>query len=45
MTDFFLLIPPVIAQIFNPIAELLISNRISANEAKAAIEIQPVKAK
>ena len=41
-SDFYLLIPAVIAQIFNPIAELLISIGIPIKEAKAEIETHPV---
>ena len=36
------LIPAAIPQIFNPVAELVISIRISRKEAKAEIEIHPV---
>ena len=37
-----LLIPAVTAQIFNPIAELVISIGIPTKETKAEIEIHPV---
>ena len=40
--DFYFLIPAVIAQIFNPIAELVILIGIPIKEAKAEIEIHPV---
>ena len=40
--DLYFLIAAVIAQIFNPIAELLISIGIPTKEAKAEIEIHPV---
>ena len=40
--DLYFLIPAVIAQIFNPIAELLIPIEIPIKEAKADIEIYPV---
>ena len=40
-SDFYFLIPAVIAQIFNPIAELVISIGIPIKEAKAEIEIHP----
>ena len=40
--DFYFLIPATIAQIFNPIAELLIPIGIQSKEAKAKIEIHPV---
>ena len=40
--DFYFLIPTVIAQIFNPIAELVILIGIPIKEAKAEIEIHPV---
>ena len=36
--DLYFLIPAVIAQIFNPIAELLIHIRIPTKEAKAEIQ-------
>ena len=36
------LIPAAIAQIFNPIAELVISTGLPSKEAKAEIEIHPV---
>ena len=38
----FWLIPAVIAQIFNPIAELVIPIGIPTKEAKAEMEIRPV---
>ena len=37
-----LLIPAVIAQIFNPIAERAIYIRMSTKEARAEIETQPI---
>ena len=40
--DLYLLIPAVIAQNFNPIAELVILIRIPIKEAKVEIEIHPV---
>ena len=40
--DLYFLIPAVIAQIFNPIAELIIPIGISLKEAKAEIEIHLV---
>ena len=40
--DLRFLIPAVIAQIFNPTAELAIPAGILAKEAKAEIEIHPV---
>ena len=40
--DLYFLIPAVIAQIFNPIAELVIPIGIPAKEAKTEIEIHPV---
>ena len=36
--DLYLLIPEVISQIFNPIAELIIPTRIPTKEAKAEIQ-------
>ena len=39
--DLYILIPAVIAQIFNPIAELVTPIEISSKEAKAEIEIYP----
>ena len=43
MKDLYFLIPAVIAQIFNPIAELVIYIVISSKKkAKAEIESQPV---
>ena len=40
--DLYFLIPAVIAQIFNPIAELVISIRIPSKEVKVEIKIHPV---
>ena len=40
--DLRFLIPAVIAQIFNPIAELVIPIGIPSKEAKVEIEIHPV---
>ena len=40
--DLNLLIPAAIAQIFNPIAELLITIGIPNKEAKAEIKIHPI---
>ena len=40
--DLHFLIPAVTAQIFNPIAELIIPIGIPSKEAKAEIEIHPV---
>ena len=40
--DLCFLIPAVIAQIFNPIAELVISIGIPTKETKAEIEMHPV---
>ena len=37
--ELYILIPTTIAQIFNPIAELLIPIRITSKEAKAEIQI------
>ena len=42
ITDLYFLIPAVIAQIFNPIAELVIPTGIPSKEAKAEIEKYPV---
>ena len=42
--DLYFLIHGVIAQIFNPIAELVIPITIPTKEAKAEIEIHPVTA-
>ena len=42
--DLYLLIPAAIAQIFNPIAELVISIGTPSKEAKAEIEIHTVTA-
>ena len=42
--DLYLLIPAVLAQTFNPIAELAISIGIPTKEAKAEIEIHLVTA-
>ena len=40
--DLYFLTPPVIAQIFNPIAELVIPIVIPSKEAKAEIEMHTV---
>ena len=40
--DLYFLIPTVIAEIFNPIAKLVIPIGIPIKEAKAEIEIHPV---
>ena len=40
--DLYFLIPAVVAQIFNPTAELVIPIEISIKEGKAEIEIHPV---
>ena len=40
--DLYLLIPAAIAQIFNPIAELVIFIGIISKEARAKVEIHPV---
>ena len=40
--DLYFLIPAVITQIFNPIAELVIPIGISSKEAKAELETHPV---
>ena len=40
--DLYFLIPAAIAQIFNPITELVIPIGIPSKEAKAEIEIHPV---
>ena len=42
--DLYYLIPTVIAQIFNPTAELAIPTGTSTNEANAEIETQPLTA-
>ena len=42
ITDLYFLIPAVFAQIFDPIAELVIPIEIPSKEAKAEIEIHPV---
>ena len=42
--DLYLLIPAVLAQTFNPIAELAVSIGIPTKEAKAEIEIHLVTA-
>ena len=42
--DLYFLIPAVITQIFNPIAELVIPTGISTKEAKAEMETHPVTA-
>ena len=39
--DLYFLIPAVIAQIFNPIAELVIATRIPTKEAKVEMETHP----
>ena len=41
MIDLYILIPKVIAQIFNPIAGLVTPIEIPSKEAKAEIEIYP----
>ena len=40
--DIYFLIPPVIANIFNPIVELAIPIGIPSKEAKGEVEIYPV---
>ena len=40
--DVYFLIPAVIAQIFNPIAEFVIPVQVPIKEAKAEIQIHPV---
>ena len=40
--NYFLIVPAVIAQTFNPIAELVILIGIPIKEAKAEIEIDPL---
>ena len=40
--DLYFLIPEAIAQIFNPIPELLIPKGIPSKEAKAEIELYPI---
>ena len=42
LIDSYLLIPPVITQIFNPITELVIPIGIPTKEAKAEMETHPV---
>ena len=42
ITDLYFLIPGTIAQIFNPIAELVIPIGIPTEEAKAEMETHPV---
>ena len=42
--DLYLILPAVIAQVFNPIAELIIPVGISTKETKQEIEINPVAA-
>ena len=42
--DVYFFIPAVIAQIFNPIAKLIIHIAIPSKETKAEIEIHPVTA-
>ena len=44
IVDLYFLIPAVIAQIFNPIAELVIPIEIPSKEAKTEIEIHLVAA-
>ena len=40
--DLYILIPAAIAQIFNPIAALVISIRMPSKEVKTEIELHPV---
>ena len=40
--DLYILIPAVIAQIFNPVAGLVISKGVPTKEAKAEMETHPV---
>ena len=40
--DLYFLIPAVLTQIFNPVAELVIPIEISTKEAKVVIETHPV---
>ena len=40
--DLYLLIPAAIAQVFDPIAELVVPIGIPSKEAKAEVEIHPV---
>ena len=42
ITDLYFLIPAVIIQIFNPIAELVIPIRILTRETKADMETHPI---
>ena len=42
ISDLYFLIPAVITQIFNPIAELVIPTGIPTKEAKAEMETHPV---
>ena len=42
MIDIYILIPAVIAKIFNPVAELVIRIGIPSQEAKVELEIHPV---
>ena len=42
MTDFYILIPTMIAQIFSPTAELIMPTGTKTNEANAEIKTQPV---
>ena len=42
MTDIFFLIPTIIAQVFNSLAELVIRIRMPTKEEKEEIEIHPV---
>ena len=43
--DLYCLVPAVIGQIFNPIAELVTPTAIPSKEGKAEIEIHPVTTK
>ena len=43
--ELYFLVPAIIAQIFNPIAELVIPIGIPSDEAKAEIELHPVTTK
>ena len=43
--DLSILIPEIVAQIFNPITELVISIRVPIKEAKAENETNPVTQK
>ena len=42
ISDLYFLVPATIAQIFNPIAELVIPAGIPSKEVKAKIQIHPV---